>query len=250
MKVGVDANGIRHGICTDINRINEIVKLGNVNNGTNVSNARSPELIMSRTALQPTEMPFSFMEYKLGMDLKNPSKLLVTQYEINNKVTDLSENLSLPQMKEAAIQMAIKYATNYKDGPVEIRGDKPVMADLLHAALLRLLPGVTINNYVLDSESPTFNNPISRNWFVNRQFSNGDNAFKDAEAEIAWERARLKELKKGVSEVNKEHDNKLDEGFFGRNREKVAAIKEQVQASRKEKLDKLADVERRVPGNG
>lgn len=217
-QVGVGPDGIGHGICTDKNRIDELWQLASTSNALTVSEANTTKPSIGRANLLPTEITYSIKEYSNGADGK-PSKLLVTQEQKNNKVSNCSSGkLTDEQLQETVLEMAKMYAINYKGGGIEIRGDQPKQANMMHAALLRLLPGEPITNYVLGADSPHLNNKFLNNRFVNKHFPNGDNIFKAAKNEVNCARGIIENKVKEIAKVDAKYASDKEPGFFGCNR--------------------------------
>ncbi len=225
VQIGVDGNGIGHGICTDKEQINRLTLLAGkaspvpstlMNGGTDpVKSSGADAAPIRRAALLETEIPYSVRNYEFGKDKNKPALLLVIQHREHNKVTDCSTNLDLDQKRTAALEMAKMYAINYQEGPVQIRGEDPEMAAMLHAALLVLLPGVEIKNYV-ECDRPSWSN--SR--FINSHFpgAKAKYTFDDAIIAVKSERANTKKRTEKIAAIHKKYNSQLGEGFFDHNR--------------------------------
>lgn len=227
VQVGVDSNGIGHGICTDKDQITRLTQLAEVRSSvaTTLMNSGTAAVPTRRAALLETEIPYSVRNYTAGKDQNQPASLLVIQHQEHNKVTDCSTNLDLDQKRMAALEMAKMYAINYQEGPVQIRGEDPKMAAMLHAALLMLIPGVEIKNYVSgDDVRPSWSNSS----FINRHFpdAKATHVFDDAIIAVKSERAKAKDRAEKVATINKRHDDMLGEGFFDRNQ--ITELRKQI----------------------
>lgn len=231
VQVGVDSNGIGHGICTGKDQITRLTQLAEVRSSvaTTIMNSGTAAVLIHRAALLETEIPYSVRNYPAGADPKKPASLLVIQHREHNKVTDCSTNLDLTQKRSAALEMAKMYAINYQEGPVQIRGEDPQMAAMLHAALLTLLPDVKIRNYVAgDATTPS----CKPSWhernssFIRRHLPAAKEALEEAIAEVKYERSKAESRSKKIKVVDERYNSQLGEGFFDSN--KITALRKKI----------------------
>lgn len=258
VQVGIGLDGIGHGVCTGKAQISQLVKLAQTmaNSAMTLMNAGVGSIDIRRAALLETEIPYSVCNYEQGNDPNKPSTLLVIQHQEHNKVTDCSNNLDPTQKRSAALEMAKMYAINYQRGPVQINGKDPAMAGMLHAALLTLLPGVEIRNYVAGHGNKPSWHERNRS-FINRHLSGFEKELESAAATVAYERARAERKAERIAAVCEYHDNRLDESFFSRaeinKQTDKAGFKERVMMEKEQAVSaiELEDSENsRRPTNG
>lgn len=213
VQLGTDSQGLTHQLLREDASVSEVTPKV-TSQHTAVRSHKKGRAGILRAAVAEKELVIATLVEPKGEIVTDTGKIMLSQ-NASGKVTDLSENLSRPQKQKAAIAMAKMYALNYSGkGAIEITGEDKVMASMIHAALLKLLPDVVdIHNFVIDAEYPQYRvtsfKTSTNDAFVKKHLKGNEVQLTEIAQEVKLARAAAEKRLKAQEEVNKNYSNRL-----------------------------------------